>query len=94
VSDTNLCFWCGSALDAYAEVEFKGDKTIVCKCPTDGEYVILPSLSEVLAHVRPEERAMIQQRLEGFAMVADEGDRLELSRLFVEGITNRSLDAP
>ncbi len=94
MSDTQLCFWCGGPLDGYAEVEFKGDKTVVCKCPRDGEFVMMPSLMAVIAHVRPEERALVQSRLEGLAAFSDEGDRVEISRLFVEGLTERSLEAP
>ncbi len=92
MSGDKLCFWCGSALDAHAEVEFKNEKTIVAKCPRDGEYAILPTLSAVLHHVRPDERAAIQQRLETWFSVSD--DRLDLTRMFVEGITGRSLDTP
>lgn len=94
MSENRPCFWCGGPLDAFAEVIFNAEVTAICKCPTEGEYVMLPSLMAVISHVRPEERATVQARLSDFAAIADEGDRLEISRLFVEGITGRSLAEP
>lgn len=84
------CTWCGGALTARAEVSHRGETTIVCACPRDGEYAILPSLAAVLDALSEDERRAIQARLE--ARFAATDSRIDLTRTFVEGIIGRSLE--
>lgn len=86
---TPNCHFCDAPLAAYAESTFKGQTAIVARCPTGGDYAITPEGVEALAKLTDAEKSEIHENL--VMNTEFGGERIVVSRVFMEGIIGRGL---